>query len=331
MATPSDPELQERRQNQENILQGTPKINFDNPIDHAMLSGRTAIITGGASGIGHGIAQALVAHGARVAVLDLTWPPAPPAPAPAAGGHLHNNGTGPGLATDGKDDDRLRFFRCDVSDWDSLLAAFRDVLVWSRDWLDMVITSAGLRSHNIRDLLLQEEGQGDGDGGSGGPARPPSAVFDVNLVGTYYTAYLSLWYFRRLGAGQGRDVDGWRPQLLFLGSLAGYVDQPLSADYCASKHGVRGLWKSVRAHGGVFGGAQMNMLAPTFVNNRQGSSKRRGSAGFTPGGDVSMAEVEDVVAGALRCLCDVKVDGQYLLSLGYPAPRDDDDDDVVEE
>ena len=56
----------------------------------------------------------------------------------------------------------------------------------------------------------------------------------------------------------------------------------------------------------------MNMLAPTFINNRQGSSKSRGGGSLTSlTGDVKMGEVADVVAGALRCICDVNVDGRY--------------------
>lgn len=285
MDTPTDIELEKRRQNQRKILQGTPKINFNDPVEYTNLSGRTAIITGGASGIGQGIAQALIGYGTRVAVLDLSWPS--------------------GSESNKDEKDNIKFFQCDVSNWDSVLAAFKQVLLWSGDQLDIVIMSAGLRSHNIKDLVLNGNVEGD-------PVKPPSDVFSVNLLGTYYTAYLALWHFTHLKSRKDGTEVGWKPQLLFLGSLASYVEHPLSTDYCASKHGVRGLWKSVRAHGAVFGGCQMNLLAPTFINNRQGSAKSRGE-GFSTSlsSDVKMGEVADVVAGALRCICDVNVDGQY--------------------
>jgi 3-oxoacyl-[acyl-carrier protein] reductase len=38
------------------------------------IEGRTAVVTGAARGIGRGIANALVDHGARVAAIDVDWP-----------------------------------------------------------------------------------------------------------------------------------------------------------------------------------------------------------------------------------------------------------------
>jgi Dehydrogenases with different specificities (related to short-chain alcohol dehydrogenases) len=38
------------------------------------IDGRTAVVTGAARGIGRGIAEALVDHGARVASIDIDWP-----------------------------------------------------------------------------------------------------------------------------------------------------------------------------------------------------------------------------------------------------------------
>jgi len=286
MAAPNDPELTRRRQRQEDFLRGTSKINFDDHVDHRVLSGKTAIITGGASGLGLGIAKALSDNGCRVAVLDLSEP--------AEAGTDESNIESPKL------------FKCDVSSWESLLAAFQEVMLWSGDRLDIVVLSAGVRSHNIKDLILKRA-----VGSASTPVKPPSSVFDVNLLGTYYSAYLALWYFTNLESkSDGLESSSWRPQLLFIGSLASYMEQPLSADYCASKHGVRGLWKSVRSHSASFGGCQTNLLAPTFIDNRQGSTKSRGDGALISlTTDVKLGEVADVVAGALRCFCDNNIEG----------------------
>nr|A0A3G1DJE9.1 RecName: Full=NADP-dependent dehydrogenase M3; AltName: Full=Squalestatin S1 biosynthesis cluster protein M3 [Phoma sp. MF5453]AMY15060.1 NADP dependent dehydrogenase [Phoma sp. MF5453] len=288
MAATNDPELTRRKQRQEDFLRGTSKINFDDHIDHCVLSGKTAIVTGGASGIGHGIAQALSSNGCKVAVLDLSGP-------------LE-------AGTDESNIDSPKLFECDVSSWESLLAAFQEVLIWSGNSLDIVVLSAGVRSHNIKDLILERPA-----GSTSTPVKPPSSVFDVNLLGTYYSAYLALWYFTNLEAKRDEAEFNWKPQLLFIGSLASYVEQPLSADYCASKHGVRGLWKSVRSHSALFGDCQTNLLAPTFIDNRQGSTKSRGDGALISlTNDVKLGEVSDVVAGALRCLCDRNIEGRAL-------------------
>ncbi|EME41514.1 hypothetical protein DOTSEDRAFT_55316 [Dothistroma septosporum NZE10] len=283
MTTPSS-DLERAQQIQKALLQGTAKMNREKPLDYSTLAKKTTVVTGGGSGIGRGIVDTLRSHGAMVAVLDLIWPSVG-----SDEGHSVNM-------------EGVQFFECDVSSWDSLLRAFQHVMTWSNGQLDAVIMSAGLRSHNIKDLLRNSSA-------AEVPQKPPSAVFDVNLLGTYYTTYLALWYFARRKADDNEAEGGWKPQLLFLGSLASYVEQPLSTDYCASKHGVRGLWKSIRAHGASFGGCQMNMLAPTLINTRKGLSKTR-AGGLS--GYFKLGEVEDVVAGALRCLCDAEMDGRAL-------------------
>ena len=280
MGSLTEREVGERRQKQEERIRGTPKVDFTKSLDFNVVQGKTALVTGGASGIGLGIVTSLAEKGARVAVLDLT---------DAAGAQVEQD-----LASN------VKFFQTDVTSWDSQLAAFKAILAWSGSRLDIAVLSAGVRSHNMKDLVLDQDPNAD-------PVKPPSTVFDVNLVGTYYTMHLALTYFSRF-ASQGTS-DGWKPQLLFICSLAGYAEQALSVDYCASKHGVRGIWKAIRAHGFLFGGCQANLLAPTYINNRQAASRPRGETSLV--NDIKMGEVADVVAGAMRCICDDAVHGEH--------------------
>jgi len=95
----------------------------------AMLAGKIAIVTGGASGNGRAIAEAFVRHGARVIVADLR-------PEPREGGAPvveAINATHPGAA---------RFLRCDVS----CLADLDAVVAEAEGWggLDIMVNNAGI-------------------------------------------------------------------------------------------------------------------------------------------------------------------------------------------
>ena len=95
----------------------------------AMLAGRIAVVTGGASGNGRAIAEAFVRHGARVIVADLR-------PDPREGGppvvEVINQAL-PGMA---------QFLRCDVSDTADLQRAVAAAEAWGG--LDIMVNNAGI-------------------------------------------------------------------------------------------------------------------------------------------------------------------------------------------
>ncbi|BBX67630.1 SDR family oxidoreductase [Mycolicibacterium psychrotolerans] len=95
-----------------------PVVDLDFP-----LTGKTAVVTGGGSGIGAAIASAFAAKGARIAVVDLN--------ADAAQDHA---------ATLGGDS---RGFRCDVSDPASVTATVEEV-VTAFGRVDVLVNSAGV-------------------------------------------------------------------------------------------------------------------------------------------------------------------------------------------
>lgn len=122
------------------------KLSFDFPI-----AGKTAIVTGGASGIGAAIVAAYAAKGARVAILDIN------AEAAAAAARLY-----PGAMS----------ARCDVADAASVEAAVSEVHgAFGR--IDILVNSAG-----IVDLAPAEE--------IGLAAW--TRTLDINLTGSFLVA-----------------------------------------------------------------------------------------------------------------------------------------------
>ena len=123
------------------------EINFD-----FKLTGKTAIITGGASGIGSAIAKAFVSQGARVALLDLNLEAAQ-----AGAKELGSNS----LA-----------FACNVSDSQSVAEAIAKAHQ-ELGRVDIVVNSAGIVA------LAPAESLSDKDW---------SRTLDINLTGTFFVS-----------------------------------------------------------------------------------------------------------------------------------------------
>ena len=197
---------------------------------------------------------------------------------------------------------RVKFTHVDTTSWESQLAAFKSTLAWSSSRLDIVVPSAGvsgvLGKESFTDLSPADD-----------PPKPSTLAFDVNLTGVYYTALLAVHYFNKKRV---RD-ESFKPQLCFISSLAGYGDMPFSADYGATKWGVRGMWRSLRGVRGVnsLGGIQANLIAPTFLRTAMIASfvEQLEQAGTKVG------EVGDAVEGVLRAVADDEVDGELVVAL----------------
>lgn len=117
------------------------------------LSGKTAVVTGGAQGIGLAVVSRLLASGARVASWDANA--ATNATAVAA----HNVG------------DRVVAVTCDVSDWDQVTGAVRDTEK-ALGGIDIVVNSAGIAGPNV---TVQDYDNAAWD-----------RIIAINLTGTYY-------------------------------------------------------------------------------------------------------------------------------------------------
>jgi NAD(P)-dependent dehydrogenase (short-subunit alcohol dehydrogenase family) len=137
------------------------------------MTGRSAVVTGGASGIGNAIAHVLAARGARVAIVDVRDTAATDAahdlPAVDAGDHI-------GLA-------------CDVTD-DESVAATIDAVAVGFGGIDVLVNCAGIVALDDAETLS---------------ADAWARTVDVNLTGTFRVAQAAGRHM--LAAGYGRIVN----------------------------------------------------------------------------------------------------------------------------
>lgn len=176
------------------------------------LEGRTCVVTGGARGIGNGVATALTAAGAKVALLDIDAETLA-----AAAAELGSDGA-PAPAVE-----------VDVRDSASVAAAFEQVDE-RLGKVDVLVNSAGVREIS-------------------GPLELPEAdwerVVGINLSGTFYCAQQA--GRRMVAAGSGSIVNiasvaglhGFPSRVAYCSSKFGIVGLTHSMAADLGPHGVR--------------------------------------------------------------------------------------------
>jgi NAD(P)-dependent dehydrogenase (short-subunit alcohol dehydrogenase family) len=180
--------------------------------ERAMLSGKAALVTGGARGIGAGIAQAMAAQGARVAVLDLDGEEAEKTAAALAV---------PGMA-----------IACDAAVETATAAAVRAV-VGRFGGLDIVVNNAGVGRGPLDPNVTRLAGASlRVDDMS---AEAWDAQLAQNLRTTFVTTKAAAPHL--LARGGGAIVN--------IASIAGLVASPRLPAYAAAKAGVISLTKSL--------------------------------------------------------------------------------------
>ncbi|WP_223124119.1 SDR family NAD(P)-dependent oxidoreductase [Nocardioides marmotae] len=203
------------------------------------LTGRAALVTGGNSGIGAGMARALAAAGSAVAIWGRN-----PNTLEQTRAELAATGV-PVLAA-----------AVDVSDRTAVLTAFDAVVAeWGR--VDTVVANAGVPG-GVPFVDLEEEGY--------------RAVLDVNLDGVVWTLQAASRHMvERAGRG---DAGG---SLVVVSSLSALEGAPRAQAYAASKGAVLALTRGlavelarygVRANAVVPGWIQTPMTAAGHENPR---------------------------------------------------------------
>ena len=214
------------------IYKNSGPIDCTVGIDAANLDGKTAIVTGAASGIGEAYVRALVNAGAHAIIADINED---------AGNKLQQE-----LSSS------TTFAKCDVTSWASQLSVFKKAKEVSKtSRIDIVVANAGI---GASDDIISDDLSGDE------PKEPKMSTFDVNAVGVLLTTKLALWCFRK------QNADGPRQDqcLVLQSSLAGYLDLSGAPQYTTSKFAVRGLMRSLRQTEQVHG-IRVNLIAPWYI------------------------------------------------------------------
>ena len=194
------------------------------------------------------------------------------------------------------------FVHTDVQKWASQISAFKAAIDHSPSkGIDIVVPTAGLTGLGFVDPN-DEPASLDKD-----PPEPTFDAINVNLTGLFYTTKLASYYFQLKGSDEKRPHGG--KSIILISSLAAYIELPWSADYQASKYGVRGLFKALRNNVPAMG-IRMNLIAPWFVQTRM--TKDIGPILEEKG--FPLATMETATEAVLRCATDDSISGKSSLS-----------------
>lgn len=232
-----------------------------------LLEGKSALVTGGASGIGRATALAFAREGAWVAVADLT-----PEGAQRTVAEIEAKG-GKAMA-----------IACDVTD-DAAVAAMVAAAVEAFGGLDCAFNNAG-----IAPFQVNAAGQKIADIAPEAWTR----IIDVNLTGVWRCLRHEVAQMRRQGTG-GAIVN--------TASILGLIGSPTSSAYVAAKHGVVGLTKTAAADHAEEG-IRVNAVCPGYIETpmTEETMRRRGGRILARVPMARMGQPEEI-AEAVVWLC----------------------------
>jgi NAD(P)-dependent dehydrogenase (short-subunit alcohol dehydrogenase family) len=255
------------------------------------LTGRKALVTGGAQGIGAAIAQALAKAGAAVMIGDIA------------------EANGRSMAAEiAKSGAKTGFTRLDVTDeaaWETAIAA----TIGELGGFDILVNNAGIE---VTALVVDIE------------ASSLRKMLDVNIVG----ALLGMKHaFRAMRPGGAAGKGG---AVVNISSVAATIAFPAIAGYSATKSAVDRLTRVGAAEAGKLGyGVRVNCIYPGLVATEMGLKLATDvvTAGLFPSveaaiGDVigltplgKLGDVEDMANAAVFLCSDA---AKFITGIGLP-------------
>lgn len=235
------------------------------------LTGRKALVTGGARGLGEGMAQALAAAGASVMIGDVLT-------------SLGQETAGKLPVTGGA---KTGFVKLDVTqeaDWATAVQATEETL----GGFDILINNAGIE---VTALVSEIE------------AESLRRMLDVNIVGTA----LGLKHaFRAMRPGGSAGKGG---AVVNIASVAATIAFPAIAGYSATKSAVDRLTRVAAMESGKLGfGVRVNCIYPGLVPTEMGMKLAADvvAAGLFPSPEAAVgAIIEQTPAGRLGEVADM--------------------------
>jgi len=180
---------------------------------NSILTGKTVVVTGGASGIGLALIQHFAQFSTNLAILDISLATASTLLPSLESQFPHSS---------------FIFKKCDISDWEEQKKVFAEVYKKFGS-VDIVCANGGVTE--IGKLLVDEE---DEDG----LRKPNLKTLDVDLVGTIYTIKLGVHYMRK-------NIGSQKGSIVCTASNAGLYPFPIAPMYAISKHAVVGAVRSL--------------------------------------------------------------------------------------
>lgn len=253
------------------------------------LSGRVALITGGASGLGEAIAYGFVRQGASLVLADLDA-----ARLEKVSAELRAAGAD-GEAASGSEVSTLELDVTDRAAVDAAVAGVAD----SCGRLDIVVNSAGIVMLDPVDAL---------------PDDHWDRILEINLSGTFAVC-------RAAGAQMKSQQYG---RIINIASQAAHVALEHHAAYSASKSGLFGLTTSLARELGPHG-VTANTISPTVVMTELGRKAWEGPHGEAHKAEIParrFAAPEEIAAAAVFLAsteaamvngADLRVDGGFTI------------------